>query len=208
MGEDLHYGMASVAQGLIQFLEALQMRHWGLVGYSMGGRLALYLALQFPAYFDRVILESASPGLQDQVARDRRFTHDLNLAQKLETSSLEDFTQFLRDWYNQPLFASLKNHPYFQAIFDRRLDNQPLELAKALRGLSVGVQPSLWDQLAKNQLPIVLLVGALDLKFVTIAQAMVESGQNLQLQIIQNCGHSIHLEKAELFAEQIRRFWV
>ena len=203
IGGEECYKMEHTAQGLIKFISALGIKRCILIGYSMGGRLALYLALYFPEYFSQVILESASPGLRTQAERDKRIQQDIKLAKELET---EDFSGFITKWYNQPLFASLKNHPDFEKMLEHRLQSNPLELSKSLRNLSTGYQPSLWSKLQENVVPLLLLVGELDQKFISINTEMVSLCKFAQLEIVKNCGHNIHFENATLFVETIGRF--
>lgn len=191
IGPEECYNIANTAQALIQLLDRLAIEKCYLLGYSMGGRLALYLTLHFPSRFQKVILESASPGLKMQEARLQRLKTDLLLAQKLETG---DFKEFLLNWYNQPLFQSLKTQPKFDELIERRLQNRPVELAKSLRNLGTGNQPSLWESLANNHIPILLLVGAYDRKFIAINQEMIALSQKIQLNIISNSGHNVHWE--------------
>ncbi len=205
-GED-YYQMAPTAYGLIEFLDALGIGQCILVGYSMGGRLALYLALHFPQRFARVILESASPGLKTQAERDQRRQHDFSRAQALETSP---FSQFLDHWYDQPLFQSIKTHPDFAKLRQRRLQNNPLELAKSLRYLSTGMQPALWSHLQTNPVPLLLLVGQRDQKFVAINTAMRDRSQppfpQPWLEIIPHCGHNVHWEDSDAFVHRLNFF--
>ncbi|WP_416669251.1 2-succinyl-6-hydroxy-2,4-cyclohexadiene-1-carboxylate synthase [Egbenema bharatensis] len=198
--------MPDLAVGIIQFLQALNLQSCSLVGYSMGGRLALYLALHFPAYFSKVVLESASPGLKTVAERADRLRKDQQLAQTLRTLEVEGFPDFLTNWYQQPIFADIQQHPAYGKMLERRLQNDPRDLAQALDGLSPGRQPALWEQLSHNALPMLLLVGALDQKFVRINRAMAEQSPALTLQIIDRCGHTLHLEQPQLFTQRIIDF--
>ena len=202
-GEDKHYRMENIARASIEFLDALDIDRCISIGYSMGGRLALYLALHFPKYFDRVVLESASPGLKTQEEREARVRKDLKLAQELE---VEDLSSFLNRWYSQPLFSSMKKYPGFSKMLAQRLQNNAFELSKSLRNLSTGLQPSLWNALRENSVPLLLLVGELDEKFIGINTEMVSSCKFGRLEIVRNCGHNIHLESPISFARRIRHF--
>jgi 2-succinyl-6-hydroxy-2,4-cyclohexadiene-1-carboxylate synthase len=211
-GGDRCYEMAFTADGLVQFLEAINIQQCFLVGYSMGGRLALYLTLHFPKYFAKAILESASPGLKTESERVVRLESDRKLAQKLEASETSDLFSFLNTWYSQPLFASLKSHPNFDLILTRRLSNTPLGLAKSLYGLGVGQQPSLWEELGNNQVPLLLLAGELDPKYVALNREMLDLSnshphQKLAcLEIVSNCGHNIHFENSDIFVKKVTGF--
>jgi 2-succinyl-6-hydroxy-2,4-cyclohexadiene-1-carboxylate synthase len=205
LGGEESYTMSNTARAAIKLLEELNVQNCFLLGYSMGGRLALYLNLHFPERFSKLVLESASAGLKTKRDRLERIQKDFELAQKLESS---DFSTFLLNWYNQPLFASLKEHPNFQFLISNRLKNNPLELAKSLRNLSTGCQPSLWEKIAQNKNPILLLVGEYDTKFVAINSEMARLCESAKLEIVSRCGHNIHFENAKVFVEKVEKFFI
>ena len=161
-----------------------------LYGYSMGGRLALYLGLTYPDRFSHLFLESTSPGLSTQAERTDRRTQDAQLAVKLQS----DFPDFLRSWYDSELFTTVREHPSFPELLDRRHTNHPTELAKALQGMGTGSQPSLWEKLTAVSIPIDLLVGTQDWKFLTLNQKMAQTAPNARLNIVPGVGHNIHVE--------------
>ena len=205
--QDDYYTIQSTANLVIKFLDFLRVERCFLVGYSMGGRLALYLAIHFPQYFYKVVLESASAGLRTASEKSDRLTKDQKLATELEHLKHHDFRLFLENWYQQPIFASLRSHPNFPQMLEKRLNNSPAQLAKSLRNLSIGMQPSLWEKLSENEIPLLLLVGKLDLKFVQINQQMKQLCKLSQLEIVPNCGHNIHFENPNLFVEKIQAFF-
>lgn len=202
---DDYYTIQSSANLVIKYLDLLRVDCRFLVGYSMGGRLALYLTIHFPQYFDRVVLESASAGLSSAVARRDRLAKDRQLATRLETG---DLRLFLENWYQQPIFANLRSHPNFAQMLEQRLNNSPVQLAKSLRNLSTGKQPSLWEKLSENQIPLLLIAGELDPKFVQINRQMQQLCKYSQLEVIPSCGHNIHFENPDLFIEKIKTFFV
>jgi 2-succinyl-6-hydroxy-2,4-cyclohexadiene-1-carboxylate synthase len=201
--EDSDYQMPNVAQALINLLIELNIKQCILVGYSMGGRIALYLAIHFPQYFSGVILESASPGLASQLERDRRIAKDLKLAEQLESL---DFADFIQQWYGNPLFASLVKHPNYPKAIARRLCNDPHQLAKSLRSIGLGSQPSLWKSLPEIQLPLLLIVGELDAKFIRINQMMANSCPQASLYKIDSTGHNVHFEAPLQFSKLLQYF--
>lgn len=202
--QEYYYTIQANAALVIKFLDFLRLDCCFLIGYSMGGRLALYLTIHFPQYFQKVILESTSAGLRTDTERRDRLAKDQQLAAKLEQGN---FRQFLENWYQQPIFASLRSHPHFPDLLVQRLNNTPSQLAKSLRNLSTGMQPSLWDKLADQRLHLLLLAGELDSKFVQINQQMHQLCEFSQLEIIPKCGHNIHFENPDLFAEKIQAFF-
>ncbi len=199
------YAMPQTAQALIHLLDALEIETCLLAGYSMGGRLALYMMLYFSSRFEGGILESASPGLKTESERSHRFQADLQLAKTLE---MGNFPEFLRNWYNQPLFKSLKNHPDFDKLLQNRLTNHPQELAKSLRNLGTGNQPSLWETLKLNSLPLLLLAGETDGKLIGINTEIARLCPNSHLEIIPKTGHNIHWENPAEYIKIVRDFCV
>lgn len=205
--DDNCYSMAKAADALINLLNELKIKQCFLVAYSMGGRLALYLTLNFPQYFDQVILESASPGLLTNEERLERVKRDEQIARKLARSiKKSDFRIFLENWYSQSIFGNIKNHPQFQQMIENRLQNNPEELAKSLRLMGTGVQPSLWNKLQENKIPILLLVGENDRKFIDINTRMAQVNDLCELKMIKNAAHNIHLENTSLFVESLQSF--
>jgi 2-succinyl-6-hydroxy-2,4-cyclohexadiene-1-carboxylate synthase len=198
------YGMNHTANLILDVLSSLNLTQAHLMGYSMGGRLALYLALHFPWQFPRVIVESASPGLLTTAERSARRQQDAALADRL----VADFPKFLNDWYRQPLFRSLPHHPDFASMQQRRWQNNPVELANSLRQMGLGTQPHLWDALAQHQAALLLLAGEGDRKFVAINQAMANCCAKARLQVISQAGHNIHLEQPLAWLAAIRQFLI
>ncbi|MCT7968224.1 2-succinyl-6-hydroxy-2,4-cyclohexadiene-1-carboxylate synthase [Laspinema sp. D1] len=203
-GGDDCYQMPQTAQGLIELLDALGIFRCYLLGYSMGGRLALYLTLHFPERFEKVILESASPGLSSAEGRSQRRHRDEILAQQLET---EDFYSFLSQWYQQPLFDSLRHHPSFDRLFQNRLQNQPKTLATSLRQMGSGSQPSLWELLPSHSVPLLLLVGEWDRKFQEINHQITQVCPVAQMEIIADSGHTIHWENPSAYLKSVINFF-
>lgn len=206
-GGDDCYTMTNTAYALIKLLDELKIAKCFLVGYSMGGRLALYLALHFPQRFLKVVLESASPGLPTETERLERIKSDTQIGRKLIRSiARSDFATFLSNWYNQTIFGNLKNHPEYEHMVGSRLQNIPQELDKSLRFMGTGCQPSLWEKLQDNTIPMLLLAGEYDQKFRYINTEMAKISEFAQIKIISNAGHNIHFENTLAFVESIKDF--
>ena len=203
-GDESCYNISNTAKALIELLDDLQIDKCLLLGYSMGGRLALYMTLHFPDRFDQVVLESASPGLKTAKDRSHRRKSDFDISQKLENSNLKEF---LLSWYDRPLFKSLTKSPNFDRLLEARLENNPIELAKSLRNMGTGNQPSLWEQLAQNQIPLLLLVGEYDDKFTTINTEMANLCSAASLKTVPKSGHNIHFENIDKFVAVVRQFY-
>jgi 2-succinyl-6-hydroxy-2,4-cyclohexadiene-1-carboxylate synthase len=176
-----------------------------LVGYSMGGRLALAFALDHPAQVRRLVLESASPGLETEDARAARRTSDEELARALEGEGLEAFVD---RWEALPLFESQAALPATvrETHRARRLRNDPHSLAAALRGLGTGSQPSYWDALSRSSTPTLLLVGEADDHYVGIGRRMRELMGAARLVVVPGAGHTVHLERPEAWVASVVEF--
>jgi 2-succinyl-6-hydroxy-2,4-cyclohexadiene-1-carboxylate synthase len=199
------YELDATANLVLQALDRADVSQTYLYGYSMGGRLALYLAVHYPDRFPQVILESASPGLRSCAERSARQQQDGLIADRLEV--IEDWQSWLHDWYGQPLFASLREHPEFAALLVKRSANQPTFLAKSLRGLGVGRQPNLWPDLKDLKVGLHLLVGDRDSKFRAIQAEMLLACPTATGSIVENTGHNIHAENPAAVIREIAGFY-
>ncbi|MCY4147338.1 MAG: 2-succinyl-6-hydroxy-2,4-cyclohexadiene-1-carboxylate synthase [Chloroflexi bacterium] len=191
--------MFSVAADLISLLDALEIPQSHLLGYSMGGRLALYLALRYPRRCISLTLESAAPGIADDKARMARQQSDNQLADQIEARGIAwfvDYWQALPMWESQTQLTPRAR----LAQQKQRLRCHPAGLAGSLRGMGTGAQPSLWEALPDLQLPTLLAVGALDSKFRRINATMAQAIPGARLEIIRGAGHNMHLEKPRQFA--------
>lgn len=196
------YTIQNCAKALLQLLDKLDIVQADILGYSMGGRLALYFAATFPKRCRRVILESSSPGLKTKSERDERAINDDELATKLEREGLE---VFLKEWYGKPMFATLKEYPgKLSELLKQRRQSNPAGLAMSLHMMSTGKQPSLWDKLGEINLPLLLLAGEKDPKFSSIAHMMADLCPTAEIRIIANAGHNLHIEQPEQFARAVR----
>jgi 2-succinyl-6-hydroxy-2,4-cyclohexadiene-1-carboxylate synthase len=174
-----------------------------LAGYSMGGRIALALLLRYPRLFEKAVIVSASPGLSTEKERSDRKSGDEGIARKIE----RNFDGFIEAWYDQPLFATLKTHPVFREIENRRKQSSPEALAASLRLLGTGCQPSFWEKLKDNQVPVRFFVGEKDVKFVEIGRQMVNLCPDSALEFFPGCGHTLHLENSEQFIDRTKEFF-
>jgi 2-succinyl-6-hydroxy-2,4-cyclohexadiene-1-carboxylate synthase len=168
------------------------------VGYSMGGRLCLQLALDRPALVERLVLISASPGIDDPTARADRVVADERLAQEIERDGVD---AFLERWLAQPLFATL---PRARAgVDERRAVNTVTRLTHQLRALGQGTQPSNWPRLASLSMPVLLVVGVRDTKYTDIARRMATDVPRARVEVIPSAGHACHLEHPEVVAHLV-----
>lgn len=186
------YTMEGAARSVLDVLDEAGTDRATVVGYSMGGRLALYLALRHPDRCTGLFLESVSPGLQDVGERAARRRADEEKAVRLESG---DFRGFLRDWYRQPLFASLaRDESLLQETIGDKLGNDTAELAKSLQGMGTGSQPSLWGELPDLRVPTLAVAGERDEKFVDISRRMASLNPGVRPAVVPGVGHNVHAE--------------
>jgi 2-succinyl-6-hydroxy-2,4-cyclohexadiene-1-carboxylate synthase len=171
------------------------------VGYSLGGRLGLRLALDRPALVRALVLLGASPGIADPAARAERRAADEALAAGIERDGV---AAFLDRWLAGPLFATL---PPAQAGLPDRLANTAEGLASALRLLGAGAQVPLWDRLAGLRCPTLLVAGALDGRFAAVAADMAAAiGPAAHRALVPGAGHAVHLERPAQVAALLEEF--
>lgn len=159
-----------------------------LIGYSMGARMSLMAATQSPQSFQRLVLISGTAGLDTEDERQQRRQSDEALASHIEDIGVE---QFLEEWLANPLFAGLTRHA---ARIDERLTNTASGLASSLRLCGTGQQPPLWDLLPTLTMPILLIAGEKDAKFVALAERMNSVLPHSEIHIHPGVGHTVHLE--------------
>ncbi|MED3662562.1 2-succinyl-6-hydroxy-2,4-cyclohexadiene-1-carboxylate synthase [Ureibacillus terrenus] len=197
------YKMTEQVKDLEEIFDRLRLQDFTLLGYSMGGRTALSYAVHYPNRIKRLILESASPGLRTEEERAARRRSDESLANEIEEKGIH---WFVDKWENITLFASQKTLPaeIRQAIREERLSQSETGLANSLRGMGTGAQDSNWPKLNQLSIPVVLITGELDQKFVQITKQMAEQLPNAKHITVPDAGHSIHVENPEQFATIVK----
>jgi 2-succinyl-6-hydroxy-2,4-cyclohexadiene-1-carboxylate synthase len=172
---------------------------FALAGYSMGGRLALGVALALPERVERLALIGATAGIENPAERARRREDDERLAREIEALPIEEFA---RRWADQPVLAGQPPEVCAAAHADR-LRSTPSGLAAALRGLGTGVMTPLWDRLGELSMPVTVMAGERDAKFVAIAERMAAAIPRAELVIVPGAGHAAHLEAPEFVAHAL-----
>jgi 2-succinyl-6-hydroxy-2,4-cyclohexadiene-1-carboxylate synthase len=177
-----------------------------LLGYSLGGRLALWLAAAVPDRIVSLVLESASPGLDLEAERKAREAQDARLAETLEKDGL---AAFIEAWERQPLFAHQRwlTPDRWRALARERRRHQPQGLAMSLRGSGTGSQPSLWPALPRLTFPTLLVAGVWDAKYVAMARLMAARLPESSLCLIDGAGHTPHWERPDNFWAEVEAFW-
>jgi 2-succinyl-6-hydroxy-2,4-cyclohexadiene-1-carboxylate synthase len=175
------------------------------LGYSMGGRVALALALSAPDRVRKLVLESASPGIADPGERAARRAADEALADRIAKEGMEPFVDA---WMDQPLFASQRRFgpvKWAQARA-RRLAQRPQGMMGSLRGVGQGAQEPLWDRLSEVQAPTLLLSGALDGRYGGLMGRMAAAMSTAGRVVVADAGHAVHAEQPAAWLEAVRSF--
>jgi 2-succinyl-6-hydroxy-2,4-cyclohexadiene-1-carboxylate synthase len=182
-----------------QDIAALAPARFALCGYSLGGRVALHVALAVPGRVTRLVLVSTSAGLDDPEQRAQRRAADEALAAQLEGATIE---QFVERWRAEPLFAD--DSAEIQALIaaDQRR-NTTLGLAAALRGLGAGVMAPLWGRLPALELPAIVLTGQRDSRYRRLGERLAATLPNASLRVVDGAGHRVHLEAPAAVAAAI-----
>ncbi|WP_155592648.1 2-succinyl-6-hydroxy-2,4-cyclohexadiene-1-carboxylate synthase [Lysinibacillus cavernae] len=199
------FSMEEQLKDLEEIFTQLDIEKFTLLGYSMGGRIALSYAIAYPDRVQKLILESTSPGLRTIGERNERCERDEALAQKIVANGLQSFVDA---WQNIPLFDTQHRLPknVQVAIRAERLSQRAEGLAGSLRGIGTGVQPSNWDRLVQLEIPVLLITGSLDEKFCKIALEMKALINTVRHMTVNNAGHAIHVENPAEFATIVEEY--
>lgn len=200
------YSMASVVDQVLSIIGPRNPETVHLVGYSMGGRVALSMAARAPWYFASITSLSATPGLDDPVERAARHDADLALAAHVEDLGVD---AFIDEWLQKPLFSSYVAGLDGEAracTVEVRTANSPHGLANSLRGTGTGAMPPVWNGLANLRSPLLAVAGALDSTYVQIANDMTEAVPSGQVSIIADAGHVVHEEKLDDISSLVATF--
>jgi 2-succinyl-6-hydroxy-2,4-cyclohexadiene-1-carboxylate synthase len=186
--------------GCVQHVLAATPERFTLCGYSMGGRIALHVALAAPERVTRLVLVATSAGIEDASARAARRLADRQLADDLGRIPYEEF---IERWRTQPLFAEDPPQVGALARADQRR-NRPDAMAAVLRGLGTGEMPPLWDRLGELSMPVTVLAGERDAKFQALGHRLVERLPRAELVLVPG-GHGLPLENPAAVAEALCR---
>ena len=197
--------LPQVADALVRALGSLQVRDADWVGYSLGARTALHVALAHPDAVRGLVLEGGSPGIADSVERAARADADAALAASIERDGLE---RFVDAWLAQPLFATQASLPADVRRRERarRLGGSAAGYAAALRAMGTGTQEPLWGRLAEIRARVLLVAGARDVKYCGLARAMAAALRDARVAIVPGAGHAVHLERPDAWLDEVESF--
>ena len=199
------YDMEACVDDVLALQNRLGIRRCAIVGYSMGGRVAMRVALQAPERLWALVLESASPGIADPTDRRIRATQDARLAERIKNDGVAAFADY---WQALPLFASQSrlSEATRQALRRQRLQHTAKGLANSLQGLGAGRQEPVLQRLRSLRPPVLLLAGALDDKYCQLAHEMTAMLPCSRVHVVANAGHAVHLEQPAAFDAVLRDF--
>jgi 2-succinyl-6-hydroxy-2,4-cyclohexadiene-1-carboxylate synthase len=193
-----HYHMPRAVEDLVRLLRVVGYERATWLGYSMGARTALQVAVLHPEVVSALILEGGSPGLRTAAEREARIASDEVLAQRLEREGVEPFIDY---WQSIPLFASHASLPktVWEAQRAGRLRNSACGLANSLRGMGTGSQEALHERLGEVRVPALVMAGELDIRYTEIAREMAQAMPDATMQVVEGGGHAAHLEQPDRF---------
>uniref|UniRef100_A0A0D3F6X5 Mandelate racemase/muconate lactonizing enzyme C-terminal domain-containing protein n=1 Tax=Oryza barthii TaxID=65489 RepID=A0A0D3F6X5_9ORYZ len=211
----ISFSVQSVADLLLKLIRNITDGAVVVVGYSMGARIALHMALNQNHKISGAVIISGSPGLRDEASKRRRSAIDRSRAHFLSSCGLENF---LETWYSAKMWASLREHPKFDSLVRTRMKHNNIKaLSKVLADSSIGTQKSLWEDLKHLKSPLLIVAGEKDPKFKEISQQMCreirkhkdrESDGLCEMIIIPDSGHAVHVENPLPLVRAIRKFLV
>ena len=198
------FSFAATDALILRALAQLNASKRFLLGYSMGGRLALHCALRHHPQIEGLILIGSSPGIKNLAAREQRRNDDARLAQQLLD---DDIDAFMDRWEALPILRSQERiAPNWRtAMSARRRSQRPPELARALRELGTGAMPDLWPEIPNFRIPLDLVIGREDVKFLKVARSIAALNPLARIIEIPEAGHCPHLENPSAFLHYLRR---
>ena len=172
-----------------------------LISYSLGSRLALRIKALFPDEIDLLLVESGSFGIAKPEERLQRYEQDQVLLETVNDGSIK-FERFLERWYRLPLFRGLRDSPAYEDMLARRLQENPEQLQKALKILSVGRMNYCGAEMANWTGQLVYYCGELDEKYAALAKDL---SKNWQIKTFPNASHNVHLQTKEAYLQELLR---
>ncbi|MFV2062186.1 MAG: 2-succinyl-6-hydroxy-2,4-cyclohexadiene-1-carboxylate synthase [Chloroflexota bacterium] len=203
--EPHQYALKRQAEGLARLLDQVGASPSAVLGYSMGARIALTMAIEQPDSVRTLLLESPSAGIADAAERARRSELDARLAADIERDGI---VAFVDEWQAQPLFASHAALPEatLDQLRDERLGQRPVGLAASLRGGGQGSMPPLQALLWRVRCPSLVIAGALDAVGLKRAHDVAAGIPDARLEVIAGAGHTPHLERPDVFGRLLDSF--
>ena len=202
MGAKGHW-FEETSGALDRLMDVERIERARVVGYSLGGRVAMHFALSFPNRIEKLVVESSNPGNETSAERAARSASDDIWAEKIR----HDWPGMLSEWYNQPVFSSLLDSPLLHVIKKERARGEPGRLAEALRGYSTGRHPSMWNQLSALEPDMLFIAGTRDRKYQDIGSRLQENSPRINFALIEGAGHIVHTEQPRAYLAALVEFF-
>lgn len=197
------YTLSQMLSDLHRVIYAVAGERYALMGYSMGARLALLYALEYPEEVTHLVLESGSVGIENEEARQDRYVADQGLAERIR---VHDITWFSEIWAKLEIFKTQQGLPakVQQQIRGRRLLNSPYALAFTLEGSGQGTMPYVGHRLSELTMPVCYISGELDTKYTAIGARYFGDAHRIVSQV----GHNVHVEAPEVYRQILKQFFL
>ena len=199
--ETLSSAHDSMARQILARLDHGGIGRYAVLGYSMGGRLAMHMAALAPERVECMILESAHPGLETQQDREVRRQHDATWAHRIRTG----WPNVLEQWYEQDVFASL-SLDLRKGLITEKGTQDPDEAATVLEALSLGRQRSFWSELAGFPFPILFISGEMDVRYRQVGERLAGESGPIRHVSLGGAGHVVHREQPEAYLDALESF--
>jgi len=200
-----YYRVKVMIKHLNKLIYQLGLSKYSMLGYSMGGRIALAYALTYPNEVDKLMLESASYGECGWINRLKRRKNDFNLAKSIRENGIEWFNEY---WSGLGIFESQRKLPndIINEISNRRLLNVTHSLSNTLLGTGQGKFPCLKNQIANLSMPVLYISGEYDEKYKQAGNEFEKLNPNIKHEIIKGVGHNTHVEDSNAFIGALKNF--
>jgi 2-succinyl-6-hydroxy-2,4-cyclohexadiene-1-carboxylate synthase len=200
-----YYNIESMVNQIKYVKDHLTKNKIFLVGYSMGGRVALSYAVAHPDDIKGLVLESATAGFKNDQEREKRYQNDLKLVEFIQTHSLDEFIEL---WTDQELFNTQRrfSNDKLKTLRRKRAAGSKIGYANSLKGFSTGIMPPLHDKLKKFPVKVLLISGDLDTKFTGLNARMAKKFFKAKHKIVKNSGHNTHLEEPKRYIEIVTNY--
>lgn len=204
--EQARFSQIAQINDLEKIFQKLKLSKINLVGYSMGGRIAIAYALKHSQRISHLFLESTTAGIQSDKQRSLRIKHDHQLADQVIAKGME---QFVFDWENLPLFQTQKgtSDADFSFMHQQRIEQAPENVAKSLREMGTGQQPNWWPEIAElSNVPTTIIIGSEDSKFIRIGKELHDTIPYSTLVMVANAGHNVHFENPNEYRKILLKY--
>ena len=203
-GAELHYRFSTKEQvtDLIKLISEQLHHPLHLYGYSMGGRLALQLAIHKPQLFRGLILESSTFGIEGETERQARQSLDAQWCDQI----MGNYKGFLEEWKKMPLFGNPINPELTKELHQVQVKQNPLWMSNSLESFGTGTMPCVRERLGELKMPVQLIAGEQDSKFIHINRLIEKEIEDCRLEVVPEAMHRVHLEQPEKVVEVIKKF--